>query len=200
MNKKEETVKTYNKSAVALAKKFSTIGRRIDDIKRGLSYINEKNPNVLEIGCGNGRDAKEILDLTDTYTGVDISEGMIKIAREHIPKGNFIVADIETFDFPKNIDIIFAFASLLHLDKESIKKVLLKGHSSLNKNGIFYISIKWDRYQEKIQNDEFGQRVFYYYTEEDMRGLALDTNYKIIYEDRQLLRGVDWLTIVLKKD
>jgi hypothetical protein len=39
MNKKEETVKTYDQSASALAEKFAKIGRRISDIERGLSYV-----------------------------------------------------------------------------------------------------------------------------------------------------------------
>jgi SAM-dependent methyltransferase len=153
----------------------------------------------LEIGCGNGRDAKEILRFTDDYIGMDISEGMIKLAREYLPNAEFLVADIETSDFPKNIDIIFAFACLLHLDKLAVKDVLLKAHNYLNENGIFYISVKHDKYQEKIQIDEFGKRVFYYYKEEDFEKLALETGYNIIYKDIRLLRGVDWLTIALKK-
>jgi SAM-dependent methyltransferase len=199
MDKKEQTIQTYNRSAAGMAEKFNKIGRRTLDIERGLGYISKKNPKILEIGCGNGRDAKEIVRFAFDYVGMDISESMIKLAREYVPGTRFLVADIETFDFPDGIDVIFAFASLLHLDKSAIQNVLVRTHAALNVGGVFYISVKYDKYHEKIQKDEFGTRVFYYYDEETMKELAAKTGYAIIYENKQTIRGVDWLTIVLKK-
>jgi len=199
MNKKKETIKTYNQSAPALAKYFDSIGSRIKDIERGFSYIHKKNPKVLEIGCGNGRDARDILNFTNDYVGIDISEGMVKLAKESIPDTNFLVSDVEEFDFPLNTDIIFAFASLLHLDKSAVREVLIKAHKSLTVNGIFYISVKRDNYQEKMKVDEFGQRVFYYYKESDLRNLAQETGYEVIYEDTQLMKNTEWLTVIFKK-
>ncbi len=82
MDLKKQTIETYNKSVPALAKKFANFGPCIEDINRGFSCISKSNPNVLEIGCGYGREAKEILRLTDRYLGVDISETMIEMAKE----------------------------------------------------------------------------------------------------------------------
>jgi len=197
MNKKLETIESYNKGASALSKKFNEIGPRIKDIEDGLSYVNKENPKVLELGCGDGRDAKIILKHTNNYLGIDVSKEMIRLAEEHAPEGNFKVADIEEFNFPGNVDIMFAFASLLHFNKESFREILDKAHSSLNTDGIFYISVKYDIYQEKIEIEEFGPRVFYYYTEEDIVELAKD-KYQVIKTNTQVLRGTKWLVVVLK--
>lgn len=198
MNKKNQTINTYNKSALALADRFNNFGVRIDDIKEGFSYISKKNPFVLEIGCANGRDAKEILKYTNNYLGIDISEELIKIAKQNIPKGEFKVADIENYIFPKNIDIIFSFASLIHSNKDNLQKVLNEAHKSLNAGGIFYISMKYGKYQESTKEDEFGIRTYYFYTSEDIRKI-IDSNYEIIKEDVHNLRGQDWMEIILRK-
>src|SRR3989338_2033199 len=105
MDLKKQTVETYNKSVAGLAKKFSNFGPRVDDIKRGFSYVSRNNPNVLEIGCGYGREAKEILWHTNKYLGMDISEEMIKMAKEQVPEGSFVVADVENYNFPHNLYI-----------------------------------------------------------------------------------------------
>jgi len=198
MNKKQQTVESYNKSAKALTNKFDDIGARVEDIKRGFSYINKKNPRVLEIGCGHGREAKEITRRTSDYLGIDISEKLIEIARKENPDSKFEVADIEDYVFPKNIDIIFAFASLLHSDKNKMKKILDLAREALNKEGIFYLSLKYGDYQELAKEDEFGIRTYYFYTPELVKELAGD-KYKSIYEDIQDFKGQKWFTIILQK-
>lgn len=57
MDKKNQTILTYNESATSLAKKFDELGARISDIEEAFALIQKDNPFVLEIGCGNGRDA-----------------------------------------------------------------------------------------------------------------------------------------------
>ena len=69
MDKKTQTINTYDNSAEALAKKFDERGARILDIEETLSFIKTDNPHVFEIGCGNGRDALEILKRTNNYLG-----------------------------------------------------------------------------------------------------------------------------------
>ena len=199
MNKKEETVRTYNKGASEFAKYFDGIDSRTKDIERGFSYLENQPRKTLELGCGNGRDAKDILEYTDDYLGIDISEGMISLARESVPEGNFLTADMEDFTFPPHLNIIFAFASLLHVNKEAVKNILRKAHNDLDQDGIFYISLKYDDYQEKIKDGEFGRRYFYFYNEQDMSELSQETGYEIVYEDKQLIGKTDWITCVLKR-
>ncbi len=197
MNLKQQTVDTYNASAEQMAKKFNDLGGRGDDISRGFSYLAKDNPSVLEIGCGNGRDSLEILKYTNDYLGVDISKAMIEVARRTSPKASFEVADIESFKFPPSIDIIFAFASLLHSDSDNLKKILNRANDSLSPNGVFYISLKYGEGNRTI-TDEFGVRTFFFYKPEYIKDLAGE-NYEAVWEDLQELRGQKWFTIVLKK-
>jgi SAM-dependent methyltransferase len=198
MNAKQETIETYNQTAAQMAEKFRGLGARISDIDRVFSILDKSNPSVLEIGCGDGRDAKEIVTRTDRYLGIDISSSMIELAKAHVPEALFQVADVETFEFPAGLDIIFAFASLLHSDKTAINAILRRAHQSLNGNGIFFISLKRDEYQSKIKQDEFGTRTFYFYTPEDI-GEMIQNEYKIIFKEEQSFQNQDWFTLILQK-
>ncbi|HAU07769.1 MAG: Methyltransferase type 11 [Candidatus Yanofskybacteria bacterium GW2011_GWF1_44_227] len=197
INHKDKTIETYNTSIQALVKKFANFGPRIEDIKRGFSYISKENPNVLEIGCGYGREAKEILKLTSHYLGMDISEEMIRKAKNDVPDGNFVVSDIENYVFPDGLDIIFSFASLLHSDIENLRLIAERAYEALAKNGIFYISLKRGVYHREIQEDEFGTRVYYYYAPEDIE--ALDPRFTTVWKDEHEHGGQDWFTIILKR-
>ena len=198
MDKKTQTIECYNENASAFVKKFNSIGIRAEDVKRAFSYVKKDNPKVIELGCSNGRDAKEILKYTSDYLGIDISEELVKIAKKDIPNGKFEIADFETFNFPKNIDIVFAFASLIHSDWDNTEKILDKVYKSLTNKGVFYISLKYGDYKEVIKEDKFGIRTNYLYTPEEIEKLAGE-RYKVIYKDIQELMRQKWFTIVLQK-
>lgn len=200
MDKKEATLNTYNSHAAEFVAKFNrTTGTRLDEIKRSFQLISKDHAKVLELGCGNGSEAREILKYTDDYIGTDISEEMIRLARKNLPDARFDVADMETYEFPESLDIIFAFAVLLHVDKDIFKAILKKGYRALNPGGIFHITLKKDAYHEKTVIDAFGERTFYFYEMDDVRLLAAETGYKMAYEDAMDLFDVSWIMVTLRK-
>ncbi len=197
---RQQTVDTYNRSAKELAEYFRGIGPRVKYIDAALELAgNPDGPRVVEIGCGDGRDAKDIVGKVDWYLGVDISEELIKLAREHVPKGNFEVADAVTFEYPKDLDVVFAFASLLHLDKDEVRTVLGKVNEALRPGGIFYISTKWDaEYSQRVKDDRFGRRAFYLYNAEIITQLAGD-DYEVASNQREVIGRTEWLELALRK-
>lgn len=197
MNEKKQTIETYNRSAEAMEKRYQSLGARVFDIEKAFSYINKENPFVFEIGSGNGRDAKEIIKRTSNYLGIDASKKMIELARKYIPKGKFELADVEHYDFPKNIDIIFSFASLVHSNKDTLREIFKKVYNSLNKSGIFFISLKLGT-GKKTKTDEFGKRTYYYYIPEDIKNMARK-KFKVLYKDQQKVLNSKWFTIILQK-
>lgn len=73
MNYTKTTIATYDNSAEELAEYFRSIGPRIQDLEKGLSLAgaNKGTARVVEIGCGDGRDAREIIKRVDWYEGFD---------------------------------------------------------------------------------------------------------------------------------
>jgi SAM-dependent methyltransferase len=196
--KKLQTIATYNDSAQTLAEKFNGLGVRVEDIDETFALVKAENPNVLEIGCGNGRDAAEILMHTNRYRGMDVSEGLIAIARKEVPEGRFEVMDIEGYEFPPRLDAVFAFASLIHVPKESLREILRRMREALNEGGVVRISLKHsDPYSEVTKEDEFGTRTYFLYSKKDIEELA--EGFSIIKNELNDLRGQVWLEILLQK-
>ena len=201
-NLKQITIDTYNNSAKELAQYFRGIGSRTGDIELAIKLSGSNKPDVLEIGCGDGRDAKEIVNRAGSYIGFDISKELIKIAKNYVPNADFLVADATDFDYgTSKYDVVFAFASLLHLNEAEISDVLTKVCTSLKPNGVVFISLKLsDKYEEKIKQDKFGTRIFYFYNPEVIKEITKD-NFIIIREDGgfKTVGNTEWFETVLKK-
>lgn len=199
-NLRQQTIDTYNSSAEALAEYFSGIGPRVKYIDTALRLAGEPEaPRVLEIGCGDGRDATEITKKAGWYQGFDISKELIRIARARLPEADFVVADAVDFIYPNDLDVVFAFASLLHLNKDEFKSVLEKVHKALKPAGIFYISLKYrDEYSSEVKKDQYGERLFYFYNGDVVRQLAEEA-YEVVAEEIETIGHTKWLEIALKK-
>lgn len=192
------TENTYDKAARGYAEKFKDIGVGTDDVDMAFSFVSKENPFVLEIGCGGGREADYILTKTDTYVGMDISTGMLEIARETLPDAHFEKADIASYQFPKGIDIVFAFASLLHSSREELKPVFAQMCEALNTGGVVYLSLKRaDEYSNAVVEDTYGPREFFYYDRDTILTIAGDVFEEVFYAEQE--RVEPWFTMILKK-
>lgn len=72
---------------------------------------------VLDAGCGYGR-AFELVKASPkfggSYTGVDLSEDFIKIAKESYPEGNFIHGNLKQLPFEDGqFDIVFCISVMI---------------------------------------------------------------------------------------
>jgi SAM-dependent methyltransferase len=74
---------------------------------------------VLEIGCGLGTDGAQFAKAGADYTGVDLTDASIELARKRFElfglKGEFRVADAEKLDFPdESFDLVYSHGVLHH--------------------------------------------------------------------------------------
>lgn len=195
----QKTIDTYNASAERLSEYLSGIGARSNYINLALSVSGKPHPSVVEIGCGDGRDAAEITKHASSYIGFDPSERLIELARSKVPQGNFVVADALSFSYPADQDIVFAFASILHLDSSDLKAALGEVHKCLKTDGILYISSKYsDKYRSEVKNDEFGERMFHYYNIELLQDIMGD-KFSVVAWWRETIGHTEWFEMILQK-
>lgn len=74
---------------------------------------------VLEIGCGLGTDGAQFARAGADYTGIDLTEASIELARKRFElsglKGEFRVADAEKLDFAdETFDLVYSHGVLHH--------------------------------------------------------------------------------------
>jgi SAM-dependent methyltransferase len=197
-NKKAQTIETYDKSAKALAERYDEAGPRIPFIEDVFLICKIKNPRVLEIGPGSGREAYQILKRTPNYIGVDASQELLKIASRRNPAGKFVLADIEIFEFPKHLDIIFSSASLIHSDKKVLEKIFSRMFDALEPGGFARVSLKWaPKYKEVKRRDKYGVRTYYLYSKEDIEAFPAD--FVMLKAEVEEAEGQKWLELILQK-
>lgn len=197
MNKKEQTIQSYNDNADSIQEKFDGFDR-LKDIQELFEIVAKQDPVVLEIGCAGGRDAQDFLKFTKNYMGLDVSDKLLAIARKRLPSVNFVLADIEEYDFPQSLDVVYASASLIHVDKEGLKKVFKKVYEALSPGGLFRITMKKsDEYVEITKDTPYGVRTYYHYSEQDLRDLAGD--FKILKADTEFHMNQYWLEFMYQK-
>ena len=89
-----QTMRTINGKPVP-DEQLNLVRERIDS-----SLSLEKRDHVLDLCCGNGHLAKPFLTKVESYTGVDSSENLIRVAKIYLanpPKVNFICQDANLF-------------------------------------------------------------------------------------------------------
>src|SRR4026209_1565515 len=88
-------------------------------IPAAADFANTAGLKVLEIGCGLGTDGAQFAKAGADYTGVDLTEAAIELARKRFTlsglKGTFQVADAENLDFASDtFDLVYSHGVLHH--------------------------------------------------------------------------------------
>lgn len=193
----DSNVKIYNLDADKYAAKFNQFSRK-KDIDRLFSISKIANARVLELGCANGRDAKKILKHTHNYIGVDGAENLLKIAKNEVKDGKFILNDFRKLNFkPNSFDIVIDLDSLFHLDKTDLTAVLTNVSDWLSVGGLFLMDGKFGDYEILVNPKQKG-KVQYLYKPEDILRL-LDNKFELVYKEIVERFNKKWFTIILQK-
>ena len=115
--------------------------------KRGLNWRKEtfnipefiKNKLVLELGVGNGKSLKSILDLNPRHvTAVDFSKEAIFKAKDLAKSNNvsYVTEDFIKTKIKNKFDVIFCYYFLNNFKENDRKKIVRNIVSMLNKKGV----------------------------------------------------------------
>ena len=135
-----------------------------------------QNPRILDIGCGIGRWAENLINQFDSYTGVDFSEGFINFASEK---------------FANYSNIKFYNNSILNLDKEILNSkfnfIICTGVLMyINDSNIFDILKAFRRVTpEYVYIQESISLMDARLTLNKFESKDLQTNYNAIYRTKQ---------------
>jgi ubiquinone/menaquinone biosynthesis C-methylase UbiE len=114
----EDWARFYSDSKPATLNAQNLISRRrfaLDMLETRIS----PGSNVLDIGCGTGHLAGELMQRGYAAWGVDLSEAMVEYAREHYDPDRFRVGDIEQIPFPDNtFDAVMCLGVMEYLEKD----------------------------------------------------------------------------------
>ena len=162
---------------------------------------------VIDLGCGVGRDAKFFLRHHYNYLGIDASKGMLGVAKKQVPKAKFKLMSYYSLTFaPRTFDGFWAVASLLHVPKRRVGKVLQSLRTILKDDGVGFISLKKKTSVDEavVKEGWYGgsERFFAYYTKKEFTRMLEKNGFRVLkayQKKRPKDARVQWLCYFAKK-
>ncbi len=107
---------------------------------RFINYLPE-SAEILDLGCGSGRDSLYFIEKGFDVTAVDGSKELCELASIHIGQ-DVLNLQFNELDFQEVFDGVWACASLLHITSTELEDVLDRIVKSLKSGGVLYMSFK----------------------------------------------------------
>ncbi len=136
-------------------------GTREHDVSQNIAallhYIEVPAPfELLDFGCGPGRDLKTFKSLGHQPTGLEGAARLAEMARAYsgceVWQQNFLELDLP----PAHFDGVFANAVLFHVPSLALPQVLRALHATLKPGGVLFSSNPRGDGQEGWQGDRYG--------------------------------------------
>ena len=134
-----DSIDYYNRYAVPYYEE--TVDASMEEVmKPFVELLSEESENaeVLDLGCGSGRDTLLLEEYGFYVTPMDGSEEMCKLAE--VDK-EALQMTYDEMEFDDVFDGIWACASLIHLTEDEMRKVMKKLVQALKENGVLYFSV-----------------------------------------------------------
>jgi SAM-dependent methyltransferase len=136
---------------------------------------------VLDLGCGSGDPADVEIAKAHAVTGVDISQAQIALARENVPSGHFLQADLGSVTFPEaSFDAVISFYTLEHLPRTEHKAILQRIYQWLREGGYCLISTEAGEVEEIVSQWLGVPMYFSCFDPETLKQMVRETGFEIV--------------------
>lgn len=136
---------------------------------------------VLDLGCGSGDPADVEIAKAHAITGVDISQTQIALAREKVPSGQFLHADVGTITFSgASFDAVISFYTLEHLPRTEHGTIIRRIYQWLREGGYFLISTEAGEVEETVSKWLEVPMYFSCFDPETLKRMVQDTGFEIV--------------------
>ncbi len=191
-----DSIDYYNKNASIFF--HDTVNVEMTDLYARFLKCIPKGGEILDAGCGSGRDSKFFKEAGFRVSAFDASEELAKLASAHAGI-NVAVKKLNEIEEFSIYDGIWACASLLHVKPEDMPDVLKRILGALKPGGTLYLSFKYGA-GERSHNG----RIFTDVDELQLRKWIASIDLEIQIEtwksiDQRPGRNDEWLNAIIKK-
>ena len=114
-----------------------------EQLLRWLQVNGVSAKTCLDLGCGTGILCETLREGGIQASGMDLSEGMIAIARESCPEIHYDVADMITYRPQREFDLVTCTGDALNhiIDLQNVRRIFENVHGYLSPGGYFIFDI-----------------------------------------------------------
>ncbi len=166
-----------------------------------ISFLKERNyHSVLDVGCGNGRDAKYFSEQGIEVLGVDSCNSLLDIAKSIAPHANFVAMDMRNLEkiLSSSFGGVWGSSSFLHVPKSDAVSTLAGFRRVLMPNGILYLSVKRGNSEELSSAVYNSPRFFANYELSDFKKLITENGFNIL-TDLDYATNPKWVGLIAEK-
>ncbi|WP_371375054.1 class I SAM-dependent methyltransferase [Sporomusa aerivorans] len=187
VDKIQMTIAAYDKNCGSYADKFMQYNPYVTHVTEFAKLLGN-DFNILDIGCGPGNVAKQLFAEKElTITGIDLSAEMLELAKRNVPQGNFQLQDSREANFPpESFDAVMLSFSIVHLENDEAKLVLMNVVKWVRRGGYVYLSFMEGR-QPGFETTSFSEQPLYfnYFREAEIKGFLEQRGLECIRSVRQ---------------
>ncbi len=161
-------------------------------------------PRILDLGCGTGHESMRLKNEGAEVVGIDFSDESIRIAKEKNNDIDFYLMDYESIDRSLGLfDGIFSSGSIIHLDEEHLKDLLVRLQKILKPRG--FVVVIFQRGEGKkihypVINGEKIERIVELYSRERMIRIFDECGYAYVKEGYLDARELEkWMSLIFQK-
>ena len=101
----------------------------------------EPDSNLLSAGCGAGLYDGVLLEAGHNVVGIDLSEGMLRQARERFPTILYLKKGLQEMDFQDEFDGVICIDALEHVFPEDWPEIVRGFRDALKTGGVLYFTV-----------------------------------------------------------
>ncbi|MDP2676398.1 MAG: class I SAM-dependent methyltransferase [bacterium] len=143
--------------------------------------------NILEIGCGNGRDARFFCKDTEyNYFGIDACQGLLDEAKIWAPNANTHQMNLYSLFFPDHsFDGFWAASVYVHIPRTTIMRALAELKRVIKPEGIGFVVMREGKGETTPQDKKTGLKRFYaLYPDDEFSDILLWSGFEIISKSK----------------
>ncbi len=183
-----KTISTYNFTAEDYAEKTDKL-LPLERLNEFINLMGKTSGQVLDLGCGPGRDARYLYNEGFQVIGVDLSSELLNIARQRVPGGLFLNMDISgtlSQSWMEKCGGVWASASLVHVPLEKLSYSMGQISDVLVPQGVFYAKVMEGNGSEIRVSKRYGstpengEKFWQYFTEDIFTKTLISSGFDIL--------------------
>jgi len=197
----KRTIKTYNEIAEIYDRlQYST------DVSEEIieSFLRAfQGQLLLDVGCGPGNDTGVFVEHGLDVTGIDLSERLLRLAIENVPRSSFMLMDMRSTAVKDgSFDGLWVCSSFIHVPQRDSRATMREFARVLKPDGLMFINVMEGEREGIVKSRLYldKERFFTDYSVDDFKKLIEKAGFEIVDEmiGRETKEDATWINIIAR--